>query len=446
MHAEQAYLFRHALLRDAAYQLQLPGEKAQLHRLAFELIEQLYGGPAPERPALGSVEEPAPSPHATDAVAHELAGHARSALQIDGFDQGKMIVALKLYLQRAAEHAENHFQFAEAQRHWVALSELVQDCVKGEVLRRAGRAASHVGKSGEAKGLFEQALTIHRRVGDRRFEGLALGNVAGVSNDVGNVEQAERDYDEARHLLRQAGDRNGEGAALAGLASVYLNTARAEDAERAYEQALTMFRESGSRVREGSVLANMAILYWQTARYDLAEQAYERALDIHRAVKNRRGEGVAIGNLAALYQSTGRSERAEAACAQALAISREVGDRRAEGVALGGLASLRQEAGRVEQALQDFELALAIHREVGNRRFEGGLLCNYSVCLLAMRRPQDARSSWRRGAQMIEELGDKFELERRTASMRKTCAKAGVPPFDEGAATDSVAIGGQPPS
>lgn len=44
MHAEAAYLFRHALLRDAAYQLQLPTRRARLHRLAFGLIEDLWGG------------------------------------------------------------------------------------------------------------------------------------------------------------------------------------------------------------------------------------------------------------------------------------------------------------------------------------------------------------------------------------------------------------------
>ena len=45
--AEEAYLFRHALLRDAAYQLQLPGDRERLHLLAFELIEALAGGPPP---------------------------------------------------------------------------------------------------------------------------------------------------------------------------------------------------------------------------------------------------------------------------------------------------------------------------------------------------------------------------------------------------------------
>jgi len=45
--SEAAYLFRHALLRDAAHQLQLPDDRARLHALAFALIEDLAGGRGP---------------------------------------------------------------------------------------------------------------------------------------------------------------------------------------------------------------------------------------------------------------------------------------------------------------------------------------------------------------------------------------------------------------
>lgn len=74
MNAESAYLFRHALLRDAAYQLQLPSDRARLHGLAFAILEDLAGGIRPV--ALG----PPPSqlePHPTDPFAEELAAHAR---------------------------------------------------------------------------------------------------------------------------------------------------------------------------------------------------------------------------------------------------------------------------------------------------------------------------------------------------------------------------------
>ncbi|MEK7466602.1 MAG: hypothetical protein AAB074_04235 [Planctomycetota bacterium] len=53
--AETDYLFRHALLRDAAYQLQLPGDRARLHAPAFSVLEELYGGrpPIPAPPDAG---------------------------------------------------------------------------------------------------------------------------------------------------------------------------------------------------------------------------------------------------------------------------------------------------------------------------------------------------------------------------------------------------------
>ena len=43
MHAELAYLFRHALMRDAAYHLQMPADRARLHGLAFAPIEAVAG-------------------------------------------------------------------------------------------------------------------------------------------------------------------------------------------------------------------------------------------------------------------------------------------------------------------------------------------------------------------------------------------------------------------
>jgi hypothetical protein len=77
--AESAYLFRHALLRDAAWQLQLPRDRARLHALAFEITLAVSGGPPPEPPPLGPPEAPPLPAHPTDAVAQDLALHARLA-------------------------------------------------------------------------------------------------------------------------------------------------------------------------------------------------------------------------------------------------------------------------------------------------------------------------------------------------------------------------------
>ncbi|NUN49567.1 MAG: hypothetical protein HUU15_12135, partial [Candidatus Brocadiae bacterium] len=79
MNAEVAYLFRHVLLREAAYQLQLPGDRARLHGLALETIEALSGGRPPAHFAEDADGRPVAEDHPTDPFALDLAEHARLA-------------------------------------------------------------------------------------------------------------------------------------------------------------------------------------------------------------------------------------------------------------------------------------------------------------------------------------------------------------------------------
>src|SRR5690606_3480156 len=130
MHAELAYLFRHALMRDAAYDLQLPGDRAKLHELAFELIEQAFGGRAPEPAPLESLDEPRHTPHPTDVVAIEHADHARQAI-----DARHLHAPLRLYLHRAAEHAQRSYNNRAAVQCWLQLAELLPEpLAKAEAL------------------------------------------------------------------------------------------------------------------------------------------------------------------------------------------------------------------------------------------------------------------------------------------------------------------------
>jgi hypothetical protein len=104
MSAGSGRAFRHVLLRDAAVQLQLPRERARLHRLAFGALEDLFGGRAPE-PAASLPQQDASPPHPTDKVAAEPAQHALLASP-DSSDPDAWGTLHARYLARAAEHAE----------------------------------------------------------------------------------------------------------------------------------------------------------------------------------------------------------------------------------------------------------------------------------------------------------------------------------------------------
>ena len=434
--AETVYLFRHALLRDAAYQLQLPGDRARLHRFAFELIEALAGGRPPEPPPLDAPEAPAFKAHGTDRFALELVRHARVALAAHGIEaageeSASLASAAALYLRRAAEVTSRQFRHETAETCWLELAALQCGGVRAAALRLAGEAAHGRGCPFEAEKHFEGALNGFREVGDRVSEGVALGSLAGVYRETGRVEQAERTYEQALAIDREVGNRRIEGAALGNLAILYSETGRVAQSERTYEQALAIQREVGNRRFEGVVLGNLANVYRQTGRVKQAERAYGQALTIHREVGDRRSEGVALGNLTGVYHQTGRVEQAEQTYEKALAILREVGIRRSEGIALGNLAALYNDTGRIDLAERTFAVSLAIHREVGNRRFEGLHLCAFCEVFLALKKLDKARETWRQGATILRQLGDSQEIQSRTDRMRQACAKAGVLPFDE---------------
>jgi tetratricopeptide (TPR) repeat protein len=451
-------------VRAAAYELQPPGARARLHELAFYLIEELYGGRAPMPPELDDADAPPPPPHPADAVARELADHARLASRSAEHDT--LAPARRLYLQRAAEAAQRACQDRAALECWLELAGLERGAIAAEAQRRAAEAAFRAGDTAMALALAGQAVEAQPE--NVRLRGIALGTLATVQLVAGNLDEAEQTNRQALEIHREFGDLTRQVTALGNLANVYTYRSRLADAERAYRQvlelapgpqaenislvnlasvyratarhelaeatflrALTGIRSLGDRRVEGITIGNLATVYEDVGRFAEAEQAYRESIAIAREVGNRRSEGATLGNLAKLLKTLGRFVESRQALLQAIAIHREVGNRRFEGIALGDVALLHFADGRMEDAARAFEQALEIHEQVGNRRYLGRTRCEYALMLLQPGQAEPARTLWLSGAEVLRGLDHHKDIATATAAMREACAEAGVPPFDE---------------
>jgi Tfp pilus assembly protein PilF len=127
------------------------------------------------------------------------------------------------------------------------------------------------GKPVEASTYYEQALAIHREVGNRRNEGLTLGNL-------GTLEQLQRRYERAR---------------------------------RYFEQALVITREVGNRRFEASVLGNLGSLIYETGDLAAAEQKLVQAIEISDQV-HPVAAAAFRGIIAQIFVDKGELERARA--------------------------------------------------------------------------------------------------------------------------------------
>jgi class 3 adenylate cyclase/tetratricopeptide (TPR) repeat protein len=189
---EPAYIFKHAVIQDVAYQSLLMQRRRDLHTAVGSAIEELY----PDR--LAEHYE-------------ELAYH---------FAQGEAWQKAMDYSVLAGERAAHAFANAEAKRHYARTLE-----VAGKfVLDPAMLASLHVkyavvlGVLAEyeaAAAEYRRALELSRQVGDRRREMEILAGLSTIHNWYHRAEPALEYGDQALAIARQLDDRAFQAICLA---------------------------------------------------------------------------------------------------------------------------------------------------------------------------------------------------------------------------------------
>jgi tetratricopeptide (TPR) repeat protein len=426
--AETAYLFRHVLLREVAYQIQLPGDRAKLHALALRLLQDLLE--TPPLPAPDSFGDRQFQPHAMDGAAEELAVHAKMAQLSAGEDLAALREAELHYLWRAAVFARQRCDNARSIQLFeaAAMHPAADSVLRISALREHGWMLHTTAQPAVGLKSLEQALAIARETCFTIEEARLLGILGLVAADSGNRDEASRLYRQALELQRLGAPPTDTSRTLTYLAAGMRDDFAASEAM--FREAIELAQQGGDDRGVGVALANLAVRLVDQGRNSEGEATYREALLIQRKIGNKRIEGIVLANLALLLEEDNRLEEAERLYEQALECHRLYGNRRSEGFALGNLATLYGRTGRPELARRTFEQALEIHAQLGARWNLAVHQCDYAVFLLGLGETTRAKELWQAGSQSLEKMGDKLELADKQKYMREACRKAGVEPLD----------------
>ncbi|MHC4841351.1 MAG: tetratricopeptide repeat protein [Planctomycetota bacterium] len=429
MHAEDAYFFRHAIVRDAAYELQLPIDRASLHIDAIDVLEKAFGG-RPEEPELTIGGTSSCSAHASDLFSEEIAEHIFGAMSKEQNLQ-ELKQARRLYLHRAAVVASQRYDHGRAQRIWRQMSEITNDVESADCMRRAGAVAYRSGRWDDAEQCYNIALSKAVATNAARLEGIIMSNLAVLYDDTGRNQQAEEISARAIPKLDEAGELRIKAFTVGNLAVLYQNSGRLKEAEQGFEESIALLNKVGDRASEGAMLNNLANLFCDTGRAEQGEATLLKALEIHRQMGDRRSEGVALSNLAHGYAETKGVKTAEETFREALQIHREVGDTRFEGITLGNLAVLQQNfLGDPELAEKTYRQALVIQRAVGDTNHEASTMCNLGLLRLTQGDAAEAETLWVQGIAALSAQKDLTTVNVKVKKMTAACKNADIEPFD----------------
>ena len=374
--------FRHDLVRDAAYQMLIPGDRMVGHRLAGGWL-QAHG----ETDALVLAEHFAGG-GVTDQAVEWFARAAERALS-----GGEMVDALRkaaTYYRRAGETCAAAYANASAE----------------EYLERAAALWSSLDPSEAARTRLELAA-VRERTGerDRALEDLRLAEEA--------LGEGREEETRIEILLRRANlEMRGQGEGVL------------ERARRTAEEALRRAKESGSRELEARALILMAV---SLGRLEVEESSHQALELVERALSLVDSPGAiaeGLWRLGNAFLVRNDLDRAASMYPEALASAEAAGDELLMGMCLSNLGMVSFRRWRLDDAIEQTRRARSLYERIGHRTRLLEMTLNLGIFLQyrgdpASSRPlleevlQGARGDWILTTASREVLADIARLEGR---------------------------------
>lgn len=343
MFAETAYLFRHAVVRDAAYGLQPPSERAVLHGLALDILEALPGM--------------SPEP-----IALELARHARTAHE-GGVEPERYAAAERRYLRMGGDFARFNYDYPAALESIQRLHGLLADDLPARAIAADMLAdvLQRLGRWGDSLPCFEE---VRAHASNPEMVGRALVHLAWAGIEGG--EPVDELVTEGQAIAEKCDSHR--------LRIAFMMV-------RAHRMAHDGDHAAAAREMQG-------VIDYAARTSDLAQQVVGHA------------------NAAQYESEAGHPQAAEAHldAAECLCQSPKMRHHRAAIVKARAQAAIR--GGDFTTALRFAREAAAIGADTGGRGLLAGSLCEAAVALTGLQRHLEAFETLQQARELIAETAD----------------------------------------
>jgi class 3 adenylate cyclase/tetratricopeptide (TPR) repeat protein len=302
---EPAYVFKHAVIQDVAYQSLLVQKRKELHRAVGLAIEELYADRLPEHYG-------------------ELAHHFAH-----GDDWNKTMEYAALAGDRAADALAN----VEAAAHYARaldaagrLTPAPDALAVASLHSRKAAVLLILGRYEECVAEYERALAIAREVGDAAVETAVLIALGDACNLYHRTEESLRRLDEALRIARRTGDRASQALCLTTMALTrYACGQITPDEPLELGTALASARDLDDR-RRALALAYTAIIHEWRGEYDEAMPHLREAMALADASHSGFAQGMAAYAVGHVALARGEYEQALSAYGRIRDYARMAGD------------------------------------------------------------------------------------------------------------------------
>ena len=397
---EISYIFRHALLRDAAYNMQLRARQQELHRIAAEAFEALYQDQL--------------SPHYSEIAYHSdragltekakmfyiLAGEEaarayQNSLAIGSYTRalalstiGNIQERIDLLLARVTLYSIVGDRVGQEQD--LATLELLTEQQQNTrnraiVALRQAVFTYNTGDYQKTKDHALNAIELAKSVQALEIAAHAYRTLPLALAKQGQISKAVQAAQIGLQLTHQIGDQESEGHLYNDLGLITIEQRKTDQARDYFEKSLLIAQETGDRRLEAQTLNNMGMISGIDENdYASSRKYFEKMLEIVQEIGNRVGECYSLGNLGWVASMQGDFEQAHNYYQESLIIAREAGNRSQEAFGMINLGAMMVSQEKYNDALVYTEQALNLARKLGDRSAEAWALTHLGYANLGM--------------------------------------------------------------
>jgi tetratricopeptide (TPR) repeat protein len=341
---ELRYIFRHSLLREAAYDMQLSSRLRELHYSIAEAIEQLY--PKSEERYV------------------DLAFH---------YEQAESTKKTAKYLEKAARYAQRNFQNRQALVFYEKLLDtLVENSKKSKkrvkFLLRKGSIHELIGAWDDAVRDYRAALERAKILNDWYLIGRANRRLGQVLMLRGEYTEAKQHLDVAIQCFEMANDQIGTAKTFGNLGTFFFRQGAYDAAKSWFAKAIEINRSIQRDAENATIVANLGLIFMNQGHYDEGIRWLEEQLDIAERANDKQGQTTLYTNLGIILLEKGNLDSALICLEKGLALSEELGNKLTMTICTGCIGSVWEKKGNYAKAMQNFERDLVLARELGDKQ------------------------------------------------------------------------------
>ena len=360
---ELAYLFKHALTRDVAYEAILYARRRELHRNVARQIERIY----PER---------------LDEQLGVLARHYLLAEEwVPAFD----------YHIRAGRQAQNRYAnreaigFFERALHIAAKGPVAENLavITVELHERLGVIHTLIGEYGPALAHFGQAHALLEALPNR-----SLDELVRLHHQIARVYEKRADFDTAFRWVEAALSHDAAVASAEAVrclllgAGLHRRQGRFAQALEWGERALARAEQLHSIRDQAEALMLLGGTYLGMGDNDRALALTEQCLELYKQVQNLPRVADAHNNLANICYELGRLDEAQANYQAGFEIKQAIGDIYGQAMIANNLGNLLKLLGNSDRAVEQYQRSLIMFEKLGSVYATGVLHMNLGAAYL----------------------------------------------------------------